>query len=95
MSQHQRNNNHRHENRRRDEDREREPELTREQENLHSISLRSESTGKKFFLDLRENDRGRFLRIKEVNGGRVEMVMIPDDCLDGIANALDEMARHA
>ena len=38
---------------------------------------------KKFFLDLQENHRGRFLKITEDNGGRRDTIFIPIEAAHG------------
>lgn len=45
---------------------------------------------KVFFISLRENPRGRVLRITEDVGGRRDTVMIPATGLDAIRNVLDQ-----
>jgi len=45
---------------------------------------------KKFFLDLRENERGVVLRIKEDSGnGRTNFIMIPGASIAEFSGALD------
>jgi len=46
---------------------------------------------KHFSIELRENDRGRFLRITEEAQGRRNTVIIPSTGLDDFENALDEV----
>jgi hypothetical protein len=43
---------------------------------------------KLFFLDLKENHRGRFLKITEDVGGRRNTVMIPAEAFGDLAGAL-------
>lgn len=54
---------------------------------------------KRFFIEFRENDRGRFLRITEEAHGRRNTVIIPSTGLDDFEDALDEVldasASHA
>jgi len=44
---------------------------------------------KRFFFDLRENTRGRFLRIMEEVGGRKDAVMIPATGLERFMDVLE------
>ncbi len=46
------------------------------------------SDRKLFFLDLKENHRGRFLKITEDVGGRRNTVMIPAEAFPDLAVAL-------
>lgn len=46
---------------------------------------------KLFFFDLKENDRGRFLRITEDVNGRRDTIIIPSTGLDNFAQALNEI----
>lgn len=48
---------------------------------------------KLFFLDLKENSRGRFLRITEDVNGRRDAVIIPTSGLEDFRNALDQIIR--
>jgi len=48
---------------------------------------------KTFVLTLRENPRGRFLRITEDVGGRRDTVIIPAPGLEDFRNLLDEMVK--
>jgi hypothetical protein len=41
-----------------------------------------------FFLDLKENPRGRFLQITEDVGGRRDRIMLPAEALDDFGDAL-------
>ena len=58
---------------------------------LHSEKLVSDR--KIFFLDLKENDRGRFIKITEDVRGRRDTIMLPleiaGDFLDAIQRCLD------
>jgi hypothetical protein len=45
---------------------------------------------KAFFFELKENPRGRFLRITEDVGGRRDTIIIPATGLDRIREALDQ-----
>jgi hypothetical protein len=47
---------------------------------------------RKFFrLEVRENDRGRFLRITEENQGRRNTVIVPDSGFGDFAKAISEV----
>lgn len=41
-----------------------------------------------FFLDLKENNRGRFLKITEDVGGRRDTIMLPAEAFQDFADAL-------
>jgi len=45
---------------------------------------------KLFTFDLRENPRGRFLRITEDVGGRRDTIIIPSTGLDEVRSAIDK-----
>ena len=49
---------------------------------------------KQFFFDLKENPRGRFLRITEDVNGRRDTIIIPSTGLKDIRAVLDEMIAH-
>ncbi|MFZ4386533.1 MAG: DNA-binding protein [Chthoniobacterales bacterium] len=56
---------------------------------LESCELQVE---RKFFrLEVRENDRGRFLRITEENQGRRNTVIVPDSGFADFARAVNEV----
>jgi len=44
-----------------------------------------------FFLDLKENDRGQFVKITEDVRGRRDTIMVPAECLDDFIEALQEV----
>jgi hypothetical protein len=46
---------------------------------------------KVFFLDLKENSRGRFLKITEDVGGRRDTIMLPSAAFRDFADALDRL----
>ena len=48
---------------------------------------------KTFVLALKENPRGRFLRITEDVGGRRDTIIIPAPGLEDLRNLLDEMVK--
>jgi hypothetical protein len=50
---------------------------------------------KTFVLTLKENPRGRFLRITEDVGGRRDAIIIPAPGLADFLKVLDEMVRAA
>ena len=50
---------------------------------------------KTFLFSLKENPRGRFLRITEDVGGRRDTIIIPAPGLDEFKKVLDEMVKAA
>jgi len=48
---------------------------------------------KTFILSLKENPRGRFLRITEDVGGRRDTIIVPAPGLDEFKKLLDEMVK--
>jgi hypothetical protein len=59
-------------------------------------SLRSETLQierKAFIFALKENPRGRFLRITEDVGGRRDSIIVPATGLEEFKRVIDEMAR--
>ena len=50
---------------------------------------------KHFFIEYRENERGRFLRITEEAHGRRNTVIIPSTGLEDFERALDEVLSAA
>ena len=46
---------------------------------------------KQFFFDLKENDRGRFLRITEDVNGRRDTIILPSTGLEDFAQALNSI----
>ncbi len=46
---------------------------------------------KVFFLDYKENNRGRVLKITEDVNGRRDTIMVPDEALDDFADALERI----
>jgi len=50
---------------------------------------------KTFLLALRENPRGRFVRVTEDVGGRRDTIIIPATGLEAFAKALEEMRKTA
>jgi hypothetical protein len=49
---------------------------------------------KQFYFDLKENDRGRFLRITEDVNGRRDTIILPSTGLRDFANAIQAMADY-
>ena len=60
-----------------------------EEQTLRSEKVQIER--KTFFLDLKENDRGRFLRITEDVGGRRDRIIMPATWMEDFARALDDL----
>lgn len=50
---------------------------------------------KHFFIEMRENDRGRFLRITEEAHGRRNCVIIPSTGLEEFARRFEEVVGAA
>jgi len=44
-----------------------------------------------FFLDLKENDRGQFVKITEDMRGRRDTIMVPVEFLDDFIGALEDI----
>src|SRR3974390_3019678 len=61
------------------------------EETLKSAKIQIER--KTFILALKENPRGRFLRITEDVGGRRDTVIIPAPGLEDFKNVLEEMVK--
>lgn len=56
------------------------------------LEVRELQVERKFFrLEVRENDRGRFLRITEENQGRRNTVIVPDSGFGDFAKAITEV----
>ena len=63
-------------------------------ENAGSEPLASEKITidrKIFFLDLKENNRGRFLKITEDVGGRRDTIMLPAEAFKDFVEALERL----
>ena len=56
---------------------------------MHSEKLTTER--KTFFLDLKENERGRFIKITEDVRGRRDTIMLPIEIANDFAEALDRV----
>jgi len=48
---------------------------------------------KRFFIDLKENNRGRFLKITEDVGGRRDTIMLPIEVLSEFIEALTRIGE--
>lgn len=48
-----------------------------------------------FFLDLKENDRGQFVKITEDVRGRRDTIMVPAETLDEFIEALQQVKAAA
>jgi len=55
----------------------------------HLLSERIQIERKQFFFDLKENPRGRFLKITEDVGGRRDTIIIPSTGLDLFRDTLN------
>lgn len=62
-----------------------------EEDTIRSEQIQIER--KSFLLALKENARGRFLRITEDVGGRRDTIIIPAPGLEDFRNLVDEMLR--
>lgn len=51
------------------------------------------SERKVFFLDLKENDRGRFVKITEDVRGRRDTILVPIEALDDFIDSLNKVAE--
>ncbi len=61
---------------------------------IHTAPIASEKImieRKIFFLDLKENQRGRFLKITEDVGGRRDTIMLPAEAFKDFAEALERL----
>ena len=61
---------------------------------MHSAPIASEkitNERKIFFLDLKENQRGRFLKITEDVGGRRDTIMLPAEAFKDFVEALERL----
>lgn len=47
---------------------------------------------KKFYVDLKENARGRFYKITEDVGGRRDTIMVPAESVQELIDALNRLA---
>ena len=69
------------------------PKAPSNEETLKSEKIQIER--KTFLLALKENPRGRFLRITEDVGGRRDTIIIPAPGLEEFKRVLDEMVKAA
>ncbi len=69
------------------------PKLPVNEETLKSDKVQIER--KTFVFTLKENPRGRFLRITEDVGGRRDTIIIPAPGLDDFKKLLDDMVQAA
>jgi hypothetical protein len=69
------------------------PKPTVSEETLRSDKVQIER--KTFVFTLKENPRGRFLRITEDVGGRRDTIIIPAPGLDDFKKLLDDMVHAA
>ena len=63
-------------------------------ERMHAEPIASEkivNERKIFFLDLKENQRGRFLKITEDVGGRRDTIMLPVEAFKDFTEALERL----
>jgi len=67
------------------------PKLPTNEETIKTEKIQIER--KSFVFALKENPRGRFLRITEDVGGRRDTVIIPSTGLEEFKKVLDEMVR--
>jgi PurA ssDNA and RNA-binding protein len=66
-------------------------------ENVGTDPLASEKITvdrKIFFLDLKENNRGRFLKITEDVGGRRDTIMLPAEAFQDFTDALLRLVEY-
>lgn len=63
-------------------------------ERMHAEPIASKkivNERKIFFLDLKENQRGRFLKITEDVGGRRDTIMLPAEAFKDFVEALERL----
>ena len=63
-------------------------------ERMHAPPIASEkivNERKIFFLDLKENQRGRFLKITEDVGGRRDTIMLPAEAIKDFTEAMERL----
>ena len=63
------------------------------QEPLYTEKIYNEN--KIFFMDLKENDRGRFVKITEDVRGRRDTIMVPVEAFDEFLEALNRVADYS
>ena len=52
------------------------------------------SDRKVFFIDLKANDRGKFLKITEDVRGRRDTIMVPEESLQELIDALNNVSEY-
>jgi len=57
------------------------------------LSERIQIERKQFFFDLKENPRGRFLKITEEVGGRRDTIIIPSTGLDAFRDSIEKAIK--
>ena len=68
-------------------------QYSQNQQPLHTEKIVSDR--KVFFLDLKENDRGQFLKITEDVRGRRDTIIVPVEILDEFIEALGRVAEES
>lgn len=64
-------------------------------QNVEPLASEKLSVDRKiFFLDLKENTRGRFLKITEDVGGRRDTIMLPREAFEDFAGALARLVAY-
>ncbi|MGI9243565.1 MAG: PUR family DNA/RNA-binding protein [Verrucomicrobiales bacterium] len=74
-----------------------EPQQQQHRGRAHNEPLYTEkifSDRKIFFMDLKENDRGRFVKITEDVRGRRDTIMLPVEALGEFLDALNRVADY-
>lgn len=59
------------------------------------LTRRFEIESKLFFLDLKENSNGRYLKITEKSGDKRSFVIVPERGLDSFVRQLSEIVKDA
>jgi hypothetical protein len=57
------------------------------------VSEKIPTVGKIFFLDLKENERGRFLKITESSGSKRDTIMLPAEAFKDFLEALHHLVE--
>jgi hypothetical protein len=60
---------------------------------LHTVKVFTER--KTFFMDLKENDRGKFVKLTEDVKGRRDTILIPIEALIDVIDGLEDIAEAA
>ncbi len=58
---------------------------------IHSTKLNHGR--KEFFLDLKENDRGLYLKITEQVGNKRDTILVPSELLEGLRDHIEGMIQ--